>query len=273
MNTTRHGGVDDTGEQDVSRLRRDLADGKLAASWLTEFPFVRHREDVPHEGALPDLYGREDDDEDLPSIDEIKTELSEMVDNGELCMGWDEEEQAFVYWVPQSTPERPSHRAPRPRRKRTMSQALVTVIASMAPLCGGVAIAASAYNAHHQAAQHVTDPADVSDNAPAPQHTPAPAPLGTSRPLVEQAQKPPRARHAKEKGPDEGKSKPYVGKHRKGAPKAAHTPAKKAAGQDSGRDTGAVGAPAPSPSPTKQTTSVVGGLVHAVLEPVGSILG
>ncbi|MFE9525131.1 hypothetical protein [Streptomyces sp. NPDC006631] len=113
MNMTRHGGADDTGEQDVRELRRayeQIRQAKPAADFLDVGPFVRHNEDVPHEGAIPDLYGQPDDDEG--SEEQVEEELLQMVEDGELCFGWLEDRGEFGFWFPEEEPATVADPAP-----------------------------------------------------------------------------------------------------------------------------------------------------------------
>jgi hypothetical protein len=97
MSTSKgHGGNEDTGEQDVRGLRRDLLGEPHDPVGDGYVPHVRHKEDVPHEGSLPDFYGLSEDEDGAE--DAINEALMGMVDSGELCFGWDEDLQDFVFW-------------------------------------------------------------------------------------------------------------------------------------------------------------------------------
>lgn len=112
MNMTRHGGADDTGEQDVRELRRayeQIRDANPNGDLVDVGPFVRHKEDVPHEGSIPDLYGQPDDAE--TGEDCVEDELLQMVEDGELCFGWLEDRGEFGFWFPEeetATAEEPT---------------------------------------------------------------------------------------------------------------------------------------------------------------------
>ncbi|MFE2099542.1 hypothetical protein [Streptomyces sp. NPDC059468] len=222
MNTIGRDGQD-TGEQDVRELRRLHAGGTHTPS-VDNVPHVRHKEDVPNEGALADFYGL--DECEFPSIHEVKDELSDMVDAGELCMGWDAEQQAFVYWFPeerevweeQPLPESAAtaHRRKAPRgRRKGFRRALLTVAATVAPLfMGMVAEAALDDHVHHQTN---TDP-DLADDNWQPQtvHTTPIANTSTLDNVETRPDSDSYARHARPStSPTVEKPNSYVGRHRK----------------------------------------------------------
>jgi hypothetical protein len=170
MNTTRRDGRDDTGENDVQELRRRHAGNDPLPTYE---PFVRHREDVPHEDALPDFYGLEDDG--------IDAELSELVDAGELCMGVDPQTGEVVYWFPEADAEEPeqpkpaprhSRRARKPRKRSTLyRRTMLTVIASVAPFFVGMS-AEAALDMHADRNHPMDQPDMAGAEVPTP---PAPA--------------------------------------------------------------------------------------------------
>jgi cytoskeletal protein RodZ len=214
MNLISRAGRDDTGEQDVRELRHRFAGEPPTPTGLPNEPHLRDKEDVPHEGALADFYGPEDD------VDE---ELSALVDAGELCMGWDSEAQEAIYWLPeqpeqpQSTPKR-SRRAPKPRsRSKLYRRTLLTLVASVAPFFVGMT--AEAALDMHAERSHPRDRPDLAGNdvpEPPSEH----ATYTTYRPTgsaYEHA-----ARHAKvTTSPTVEKPQSYVGKHRKALPEKA----------------------------------------------------
>jgi hypothetical protein len=221
MNTIGRDGQD-TGEQDVRELRRLHAGGTHTPS-VDNIPYVRHKEDVPHEDALPDFYGL--DECEFPSIHEVKDELSEMVDAGELCMGWDAEQQAFVYWFPEEAeevweelapePAPTSRRKPRKGHRKGLRRALLTVAATVAPLfMGMVAEAALDDHVHHQTN---TDPDLVADDwQPTTLHTAPIANTSTLGYLETRPDSDSYARHARPTtSPTVEKPNSYVGRHRK----------------------------------------------------------
>jgi hypothetical protein len=217
MNSIRRDGRDDTGEQDVRGLRHRFAGEPTEPTGITNEPHVRDKEDVPHEGSIPDFYG-------LSYEDEIDAELSALVDAGELCMGWDSETQEIIYWLPEEpkAAEQPEH-APTPRshraRKRSnvYRRAVLTLVASIAPLFVGMA-AEAALDMRADSARPVDQPDMAGAEMPTP---PAPAPavnLSTSlesyRPTGSSYQL--AAKHARvTTSPTVEKPESYVGKHRK----------------------------------------------------------
>lgn len=203
---------DDTGEQDVRELRQHFAKNEPLP---TNDPFVRHKEDVPHEGSLPDFYGLDD---------EIDMELSALVDAGELCMGWDSETQEVIYWLPEEPElaEQPepapkhSRRAPKPRkRSKLYRRALLTVVASVAPFFVGMT-AEAAMDMRSEPTHPLDQPDLAGADAPSPSDQPTTyddyRPTGAAYSNA--------ARHAKvTTSPTVEKPGSYVGKHRKTLPK------------------------------------------------------
>jgi hypothetical protein len=278
MNTIRRDGTgDDTGEQDVRELRRRHAGSDPLPTYE---PYVRHREDVPHEDALPDFYGLEDDG--------VDAELSELVDAGELCMGVDPATGEVVYWFPEEStpaeehgapaPEPRNHRARRPRKRSTLyRRTVLTLVASVAPFFVGMT-AEAALDMHAERAHPMDRPDVAGDEMPEPAPTEdvsdvtgythyVPASSG-SRPLTP-------ARHAKvTTSPTAEKPDSYVGKHRKALPKHAVAAVKATKKPESKTPKPAATAPAKTatttapkpPSPPKQephtpAETVVNGLV------------
>lgn len=162
MNMIWRDDAGDTGEQDVRELRRayeQIREAKPDGDLVDVGPFVRNKEDVPHEGAIPDFYGLPDDTTD--GQDHVEDELLQMVEAGELCFGWLEDRGEFGFWFPEEksatapdpTPEpapvaaAPVRRSHRRVKERTIGhKILLGVAASLAaPLTIGVA----AYAADH----------------------------------------------------------------------------------------------------------------------------
>ncbi|MGW0626130.1 hypothetical protein [Streptomyces sp. NPDC002758] len=228
MNTTRRDGRDDTGEQDVRELRHRFAGEHSAPTGIPNEPHVRHKEDVPHEGSIPDFYGLGEED------DGIDEELSALVDAGELCMGWDSDTEEIIYWLPQETPlaeepepapKRPSRRAHKTPRKHAAlyRRAVLTLVASIAPFFVGMT-AEAAMDMHAERTHPMDQPDMVGNEVP----TPTPTAAATDTPLdaegtVDTSDYRPTgssyalaARHAKATTyPTTEKPGTYVGKHRK----------------------------------------------------------
>jgi hypothetical protein len=296
MKSIRRDGRDDTGEQDVQELRRRFAGGFPAPADMPDHqPHVRDKEDVPHEGSLADFYGLEDDD--TPSLQEVKDELSALVDEGELCMGWDAEEQAFVYWLreepelaeePEPSPERP--RRSRRKARRRMSaprRVLLTLAASVAPFLIGM-VAEASMDMHYERTHPDVEPdmADAEASTTGSDIEPQTATVALAqdyRPTaVDYANS---GRHAAPTtSPNVEKSNSYVGKHRK----EIGTPISKLAEEGHGKKAGpkhphlAAGDPkkphpADSPGrkkpPRQKPHNVVEHVVSTVLGPVEALLG
>jgi hypothetical protein len=173
MSTTRRDGRDDTGEYDVQHLRHRVAGDEISPT-VPNVPYVRHKEDVPHEGALPDLYALGD---------EADAELAIMVEDGDLHCGWDAERGEFIYWLPEESewedipPEAPDtpiaqgkHRRPAPRRGGAR-RVLLTLAASVATLYVGM-VAEASLGEHVQELEQPDEAADEWDIPTQP--TPAP---------------------------------------------------------------------------------------------------
>jgi hypothetical protein len=277
MNTIRREGTgDDTGEQDVRELRRRHAgNDPLPRSE----PYVRHREDVPHERALPDFYGLEDDG--------IVTELSELVDAGELCMGVDPDSGEVIYWFPEAEePEQPQPAPPRSRRahkqrKRSSlyRRTLLTVVASLAPFFVGMT-AEAALDMHAERNHPMDQPDVVGDEIPSPSPTAQTASdvthtVHSYRPYVPVTTT---RRAGVTTSPTVEKPGSYVGKHRKALPKriatASKTPKKP---ESKAPEPAATTTPKPAtapPAPAKQQPHTPAeAIVNGLLGPVEAILG
>jgi hypothetical protein len=228
MYTIRRGGSEDTGEQDVRELRRRFAEPTPITAPETYTP---RQEDASHDTASSNFCG-------VVQGDEVSTTLAEMVDSGELHLGWDEQRQEFVYWVPEgveisdgceeeedvfepipvpalsSTRTRGHRRAPKPRSS-ICRRTVMAVVASLAPFFIGVA-AEAAISKH--AYQPGMDHPDVTGNDweqpepdPTPNYRPATGGSGTVA-----------KRTSTITPPTEQKAQDYVGKHRKNPSEAEH---------------------------------------------------
>jgi hypothetical protein len=163
------GDAGDTGEHDVHELRRRHTGNPTPPS----VPYVQRMEDLPYEDELPDFYGPED---------EIEAELSELVDAGELCMGWDSERQEAIYWLPEPTPvaepsgpvthRRPRHAHKTHRHSKLYRRVVLTVAASVAPFFIGM-MAEAAVDMHTERTHPVDQPDIAVDTAHAGTVTPA----------------------------------------------------------------------------------------------------
>lgn len=221
MNTIRRDGTgDDTGEQDVRELRRQASNEAAPRSE----PHVRHREDVPHEHAIPDFYGPEDN---VIEGDEVDAELSELVDSGELCMGWDSERQEVIYWLPEDNEvvgqrepavKKRSLRARKPRRRSSAyRRVILTLAACIAPFIVGMA-AEAALDMHAEHNPSMDQPDMVGNTVPDAATTKprAGAPKRIRVYQLSDAGRAKTGKHAKvTTSPTVEKPGSYVGKHRK----------------------------------------------------------
>ncbi|MER5754401.1 hypothetical protein [Streptomyces sp. NPDC002088] len=282
MNMIDRGGVDDTGEQDVRGLRREFAGDVPLPGDALEYPSIRYREDVPHEGALPDLYRQSDDVE--PTDDEITEELLHMVDTGELAFGWIEDRQEFGFWEPSPGPARASSVTPRSpsaqlarasARPDLMSRCCrtlaIVVAAVLAPFAVGLAAAAT----EHQNDDDSVDQPEMTGNdapmgsvsTPTATSSPGTAPTPTRSAVVKlPGSSPSLGKHAKaSSGPETHKAKTSVGKHRK---TSSEEPKK---GVKTFVPISKVALAAPAQPETSK--GLVGDTAGRVLQPVGSLLG
>jgi hypothetical protein len=283
MNTKRRDGSDDTGEQDVRELRRLLGEGPddTPTRPLSDSgPFVRHKEDVPHEDAIPDFYGL---DNGSTEDDEVTEELLQMVEDGELCFGWLEDRQEFGFWFPDEepagrpliipdTPLQETKRVSRRRPKRPLLKRVVLAIAATvtAPFAIGVCSYAAEegeHRAHHEMDRPDLTSEDTVNVAPHEMDDRSPAPMTTSYaagPVT-------KGKHAKTYSkPEKVTTKAPTGKHRKvgSAPAPSAVPSKAPA------HTVKLPSATPSASPTSTShPGAVGATVHTILSPVVSLLG
>jgi hypothetical protein len=168
MNMIWRDDANDTGEQDVRELRQQHAE--TAPMPLNE-PHLRDKEDVPHEGSIPDFYG-------LSYEDEVDEELSALVDAGELCMGWDSDTQEIIYWLPEEpklaeqpepAPKLRSHRARKPvARSSWQRRIMLTVAATIAPFFIGMT-AEAAMDLHAQGTHPMDRPDMAGNDVPVPE--------------------------------------------------------------------------------------------------------
>jgi hypothetical protein len=285
MNSIRRDGRDDTGEQDVRELRHRFAGEPPAPTGMPNDPHLRDKEDVPHEGSLADFYGLEDDG--------IDAELSALVDAGELCMGWDNETQEVIYWLPEEPKltERPeqapkphSRRARKPRKRSNIyRRTVLTLVASIAPLFVGMAAEAS-LDMHADR----TRPMDQPDMAGADVPAPTPAPSTSVQDAVDTASvsgyRPNgssyenAAKHARvTTSPTVEKPESYVGKHRKALGKhiTVRPKASRKTESKTPRPSPAVTSkpPVTSDAPSRQDPNTPAEIVvHGILDPVASLL-
>jgi hypothetical protein len=302
MNTIRRDGADDTGEQDVRGLRRQFLGGNVAPQEKpkeAEAPYLRNKEDVPHEGSIPDFYGLADPFEDTAE-GQIEAVLLKMVDEGELCFGWIEERQEMGFWrcddaesccprpepAPQPETKRVSHRRAPTTRQRVMSRAMVTMVAAVAtPFAIGVgAYAVDQAREQHKPTVERTDLAaeESPSQTPAPVTTPtvvqAPAQLPTANPNsarggipdAQNHKKPDHPRHKRHHLAEEHKGHHYRGRHRR-----EDTPPTPATAPVTTLTRPMV---PPSPTATPRTVNegrrtTQGGLVSEVFQPVETLLG
>jgi hypothetical protein len=302
MNTIRRDGADDTGNQDVRGLRRHFLGGNGASQEMPKeasTPHLRDKEDVPHEGSIPDFYGLEDPFEDTAE-GQIEAVLLKMVDEGELCFGWIEERQEMGFWrcddaesccpTPEPAPEperkRVSHRRAPTARQRVMSRAMVTMVAAVAtPFAIGVAAyAVDEAREHRKPTVEQTDLAaeESPSQTPAPVTTPtvvqAPAQLPTVNPNsarggipdAQNHKKPDHPRHKRHHLAEEHKGHHYRGRHRR-----EDTPPTPATAPVTTLTRPMV---PPSPTATPRTVNegrrtTQGGLVSEVFQPVETLLG
>jgi hypothetical protein len=298
MNTIRRDGADDTGNQDVRGLRRHFLGGNGAPQEMPKeanTPHLRDKEDVPHEGSIPDFYGLADPFEDTAE-GQIEAVLLKMVDEGELCFGWIEERQEMGFWhcddaeptasccpTPEPAPQRVSHRRAPTTRHRVMSRAMVTMVAAVAtPFAIGVgAYAVDEAREQHKPTVEQTDLAaeETPSQTPAakPTAAAAPAPLPTVNPnsarggIPEPKHKKPdhHERHHRLLGDRQGHH--YIGRHRRDGDGTSPAP--------SNAPVTALTRPTvtPSPTATPRPTALSGrrdtGLVSEVFQPVESLLG
>jgi hypothetical protein len=287
MNTMRRDGAEDTGEQDVRELRRLYGGAPVDPPTLPLNdigPYVRDKEDVPHEDAIPDFYGL---DNAFGESDEITDELLQMVEDGELCVGWLEERQEFGFWFPEEEaagrplvmpdsllqqPTRVSRRRPkRPRFKK----AILAIAATMtAPFVIGVC-AYAAEEGEHRAHQELERPDltsdDTDDLAPHEMSGYAPAPAASyyARSAVK------KAKHAKvTTKPETVAATATAGKHRKTATTSVPSAVPSAAPSKTPAITVKLLSATPSPTPTAAShPGAVGSVVHGLLAPVVHLLG
>jgi hypothetical protein len=303
MNTIRRDGADDTGNQDVRGLRRHFLGGNGASQEMPKeanTPHLRDKEDVPHEGSIPDFYGLEDPFEDTAE-GQIEAVLLKMVDEGELCFGWIEERQEMGFWrcddaesccpTPEPAPEpetkRASHRRTRTTRHPVMSRAMVTLVAAVtAPFAIGVA--AYAVDEAREQRKPTVEQADLAaeespSQTPAPVATPmvvqTPAQLPTANPNsarggipgAQNRKKPEHPRHRRHHLAEEHKGHHYRGRHRR-----EDTPATPSTAPVTTLTRPMV---APSTTATPRPTvnegrrNTQGGLVSEVISPVEALLG
>uniref|UniRef100_A0AAU3I6F6 Uncharacterized protein n=1 Tax=Streptomyces sp. NBC_01393 TaxID=2903851 RepID=A0AAU3I6F6_9ACTN len=211
--SSRDDAAGDTGEIDAQELRRRLT-GERPPANPAEHACVRQQEDVPNEEALPNLYV-------LAEPDEIDIELADMVADGELYCGWDEELSEFVYWYPEETElESAATPAPVKRRRRSLRshrnvyrRVFLTLVASIAPFFVGM-VAEAGLDDHAQPGMDQPDGAAADWEAPS---APTAEPSTDSAPAVPLSSvSPSRARHARPvAGPAVEKPGNYVGRHRK----------------------------------------------------------
>jgi hypothetical protein len=277
MNSIRRDGRDDTGEQDVRELRHRFAGEPTEPTGITNEPHVRHKEDVPHEGSIPDFYG-------LSYEDEVDAELSALVDAGELCMGWDSDTQEIIYWLPEE-PEAAEQPKPRSHRARKRSnvyrRTVLTVVAAIAPLFAGMA-AEAALDMHADSSRPMDQPDMAGAVVPTP---PAPAPsqavthstsLDTYRPTGSSYRR--AASHVEvTTSPTVEKPESYVGKHRKAL--GRHIAERAKASRKTESETprrhlsDAPEDPVTSHAPSKQDPNTPAEIVvHGILAPVASLL-
>lgn len=293
MNMIRRDEADDTGEQDVRDLRRVFGEGEAVSPTrsLTDVgPYVRDKEDVPHEDAIPDLYGLDNTSE----RDEVEETLLQMVEEGELCFGWLEDRGEFGFWHcdpledsqccptsepdgPQSAcepePERASHRRPKQPLARKI---LLGVAASItAPFAIGVVAYAAEQGEYHGGQSHPIDRPDLTSDEIPEQHSAADAGNTTSYQPIDSsptsAPAPSRAKHAKPPTRQETPKAPIsTGKH------AKKSVSKGPSALPTGIPTIKVKLPSPVPSPTTaqvKEPDPVGSLVKSILAPVGALFG
>lgn len=295
MNMIRRDEADDTGEQDVRDLRRIFGEGEAVSptrSLMDVGPYVRHKEDVPHEDAIPDLYGLDNTSE----RDEVEETLLQMVEEGELCFGWLEDRGEFGFWhcddlegsqyCPTSEPDGPQsackpepvpERVSRRRPKRPLARKILLGVAASitAPFAIGV-VAYAAEQGEYQGGQSqpIGRPDLTSDDIPE-QHSAADAgntasyqPLDTSR---TPSPAPSRVKHAKPSTQQETPKAPIsTGKH------AKKSVSKGPSALPTGIPTIKVKLPSSVPSPTAaqvKRPDPVGSLVKSILAPVGALFG
>jgi hypothetical protein len=286
MNTIRRDGRDDTGEQDVRELRQRFAGEPPMPPEAVSEPHVRHKEDVPHEHAIPDFYG-------LQEPDEVDTELMALVDEGVLNFGWDPEQQEFVYWLredepalvkqPDPAPKPRSRRAKRSRRPKPLyRRTMLTLVASLAPFVVGMTTEAALDQWDHRHKPTMDQPDIASDDLPVPTATPTPT-HNTFRPTRSAYQD--AVRHAKvTTSPTVEKPGSYVGKHRKVIGNHLSNPSGKPKKDTSKPKNTAPASPTPSgtvakttplrtaPSVPDEGRGAVQEVVHNVLAPVETLL-
>lgn len=178
--SSRDDAAGDTGEIDAQELRRRLT-GERPPANPAEHACVRQQEDVPNEEALPNLYV-------LAEPDEIDIELADMVADGELYCGWDEELSEFVYWYPEETElESAATPAPVKRRRRSLRshrnvyrRVFLTLVASIAPFFVGM-VAEAGLDDHAQPGMDQPDGAAADWEAPS---APTAEPSTDSAPAV-----------------------------------------------------------------------------------------
>lgn len=286
MNMIRRDETGDTGEQDVRELRRLYGEGPEASPTLPltdNGPFVRDKEDVPHEDAIPDFYGLDNASEE----DEVEETLLHMVEDGELCFGWLEDRQEFGFWhcddvddsqccptsEPAPTPEpvpapaRVSRRRPkRPLARRILVGAAATLTA---PFVIGLCAYAAEQGERHA---HPMDQPDLtSDDAPVSgkDREADYQPLGASSAPMPTPSSSKRAKHAKPSAhPEKPKATASAAKHAKKAAIATKGPS----ALPTGIPTIKVTLPSPVSTAAKHD-GPLGMVLKAVLAPVGALLG
>jgi hypothetical protein len=289
MNTMRRNGADDTGEQDVRELRRlhgEVPEDTPTCPLGDLGPFVRDKEDVPHEDAIPDFYGL---DNASGESDEITDELLQMVEDGELCFGWLEDREEFGFWFPDEEPagrplvmpdtplqqpERISRRKPkRPLLKKVVLALAATVTAPFAVGMCAYAAEQGEHRAHHEMERPDLTSDDTENIAPdaVASYSPAPAPTSYVQEAKDAVAKAKHAKHAKASAkPEKNPTKAPTGKRRK----AAATPAPSAVPSTTPAITVKLPSPTPSPSHTSAShPGPVGSVVHGLLGPVVHLLG
>jgi hypothetical protein len=243
----------------------------------TNEPHVRHKEDVPHEHAIPDFYG-------LQEPDEVDTELMALVDEGVLNFGWDPEQQEFVYWLreddpalvkqPDPAPKPRSRRAKRSRRATPLyRRTMLTLVASLAPFVVGMTTEAALDQWDHRHKPTMDQPDMASEDLPVPTAT---ATHNTFRPTGSAYQD--AAQHAKvTTSPTVEKPGSYVGKHRKVIGNHLSKPSgkPKKTAPASPTPSGAVAHTTPkrtAPTAPDEGRGAVQEVVHNVLAPVETLL-
>jgi hypothetical protein len=289
MNRIRREDAGDTGEQDVRELRRLYGGTPEAVPPLPladAGPFVRDKEDVPHEDAIPDLYGLDNASEE----DGVEEVLLQMVEDGELCFGWLEDRQEFGFWYPEFEPEQPADPAPasapapahashRRAKRRRLDRILMGVAATLTAPFAFTLYAHASSAADHDARHPMDQPDLTSDDVPVasepareigdagyqPQGAsaaPMPAPSSAKRP-----------RHAKPyMQPETPRAKASAAKHAKRTAPVTKGPSALLTGKPTVKVTLPASSTAPVPS-TGKHEGPLSTVVNTLLAPVGALLG